>query len=76
MASKAQPLATMQRLFSSSQALFEFQAPLVKQESIGSGRAERKQPWSPAFVRSWSFSIGERQQSPRVMQGSSDFRKA
>lgn len=74
MASKAQPLATMQRLFSSSQALFEFQAPLVKQESIGSGRAERNE--SPAFVRSWSFSIGERQQSPRVMQGSSDFRKA
>lgn len=74
--SKAQLLATMNTLFSSSQVLFEFQASLMKQDSIGSGRAERKQPRSPASFRSWYFFIGERQQSSQVMQGTSDFGKA
>lgn len=58
MASKAQLFATMKRLFSSLQALFEFQASLVKQESIGSERAERKQPWSPAFLQVGVFLPG------------------
>lgn len=61
--SKAQLLATVKRLFSSLQTLFEFQASLMKQESIGSRRVERKQPWSPASFRSWSFFIVQRQQS-------------
>lgn len=34
-----------------------------KTESIGSGRAERKEPWSLASFRSQSFFTGERQES-------------